>query len=190
MEKALFVLRDLYEDRARDCTACALHTTRKNVVFGIGNFLEPDIAFLGEAPGEEEDLTGYPFQGASGKLLTKMIEAMGTHTLHTYILNTVMCRPPGNRVPTVAELAACAPFMVEQLEAVKPKTVVCLGATATRALLGVNKPLAEMRGKWHEWRGVPVRVTFHPAYLLRCPGMKPEAWKDLKAFMAKLSGSP
>ena len=180
-------LRVLYEDSARDCTKCKLHATRKNVVFGVGHPQRPKVAFLGEAPGAEEDESGHPFIGQAGKLLDKMIDAMGFDRLRdTYILNSAMCRPPDNRTPEADELTECRPFVVEQLRIVQPQYIVCLGTTAMKQLLQTKAPVGEARGKWHAWEDVPVRVTYHPAYLLRMPRMKPEAWKDLQAVMEEL----
>lgn len=177
----------IYEDHAVGCTKCGLAAERKNIVFGTGQPETPLIAFVGEAPGAEEDETGYPFVGQAGKLLSKMVGAMGlSREEQTYILNTVLCRPPKNRAPLPEELAACEPRMVSQLRMVRPKTIVCLGTTAAHALLKTKTPVGKLRGLWHEWEGIPVRVTYHPAYLLRDPKQKLPAWEDLKTVLEKL----
>lgn len=179
-------LQIVYEEHARDCKRCALHETRTNVVFGEGNFLSPKIAFMGEGPGEDEDKLGRPFVGKAGQLLDKMLVAMGISRADVYILNTVNCRPPGNRKPRPAEIEACRPFHVSQLKLVKPAAIVTLGATATDALLGLDRSMTLYRGKWYEWEGIPVRPTWHPAFLLRDPSHKLETWDDLKAVAEKV----
>ena len=168
------------------CVACPLHETRTNVVFGEGNPTRPLIAFVGEGPGANEDLEGKAFVGKSGKLLDKMITAMQLDRTKLYIVNVVGCRPPQNRKPTDGEMDACRGFFVGQLRAVQPRVIVTLGMTATRALLPINRGVNRMRNTWHEWEDTPVRVTVHPAYLLRNPEAKRAAWTDLKAVMARL----
>lgn len=185
----LVALQVVYEKHARDCTACSLHETRTNVVFGTGNSEEPDIAFLGEAPGEAEDLSGYPFTGKSGALIDRMIQAMGYAREDLYLLNTVGCRPPNNRNPTRVEMRACGPHVAAQLRAVKPKTIVCLGEVPAHDLLNLRDSVGEMRKDWYEWQGIPVRVTYHPAYLIRDPRMKTRVWHDLRKVLRKL-GKP
>ena len=136
--------------------------------------------FVGEAPGEDEDLKGEPFVGKAGQLLTKMIEAMGLRRQDVYICNTVKCRPPNNRNPEPEELAACEPFLKGQLASVKPEVIVTLGKFAAQALLREQTPISRLRGQWREYEGIPVMPTFHPAYLLRDPSKKKETWEDLK----------
>ena len=168
-----------------ECTRCKLHKGRTNIVFGVGN-PEARLMFVGEAPGEDEDLQGYPFVGKAGQLLTKMIEAMGLRREDVYICNTVKCRPPNNRNPEPDELLSCEPFLKGQLAAVKPEAIVTLGKFAAQALLREQTPITRLRGQWREYEGIPVMPTFHPAYLLRSPGEKGKVWEDLKQVMKKL----
>ncbi len=167
------------------CTRCGLAEGRKHIVFGEG---APDarLLFVGEGPGRNEDETGRPFVGQAGKLLDAMIEAMGMRRDEVYIANVVKCRPPRNRDPREDEVAACAPFLDRQIELIRPEVIVCLGKPSAHRLLGTTRPLKALRGRWHEYRGIPVRVTYHPAYLLRTPKDKRLAWDDLKAIMARL----
>jgi len=168
-----------------ECTRCKLHKTRTNIVFGVGS-PEARLMFVGEAPGEDEDLQGYPFVGKAGQLLTKMIEAMGMQREDVYICNTVKCRPPNNRNPEPDELLACEPFLKGQLGAVKPEVIVTLGKFAAQALLREQTPITRLRGQWREYEGIPVMPTFHPAYLLRSPAEKGKVWEDLKQVMKRL----
>ena len=183
--KVKLPLLDAVSAELGDCTRCKLHRTRTNIVFGVGN---PDarLMFVGEAPGEDEDLQGFPFVGKAGQLLTKMIEAMGLRRDDVYICNTVKCRPPNNRNPEPDELLACEPFLKGQLGAVKPEVIVTLGKFAAQALLREQTPISRLRGQWREYEGVPLMPTFHPAYLLRSPGEKGKVWEDLKQVMGKL----
>jgi DNA polymerase len=168
-----------------ECTLCKLHKGRHTIVFGVGN-PKARLMFVGEAPGEDEDLQGEPFVGKAGQLLTKMIEAMGLRREDVYICNTVKCRPPNNRNPEPDELAACEPFLKGQLAAVKPEVIVTLGKFAAQALLREQTPITRLRGQWREYEGIPVMPTFHPAYLLRSPQEKSKVWEDLQRVMAKL----
>ena len=168
-----------------ECTRCKLHKGRTNIVFGVGN-PEARLMFVGEAPGEDEDLQGYPFVGKAGQLLTKMIEAMGLRRDDVYICNTVKCRPPNNRNPEPDELLACEPFLKGQLGAVQPEVIVTLGKFAAQALLREQTPITRLRGQWREYEGIPVMPTFHPAYLLRSPAEKGRVWEDLKQVMKRL----
>src|SRR5438094_8820751 len=168
-----------------ECTRCKLHKGRHNIVFGVGN-PKARLMFVGEAPGEDEDVQGFPFVGKAGGLLTKMIEAMGLKRDDVYICNTVKCRPPNNRNPEPDELASCEPFLKGQLAAVKPEVIVTLGKFAAQALLREQTPISRLRGTWREYEGVPVMPTFHPAYLLRSPAEKGKAWEDLKQVMQRL----
>jgi DNA polymerase len=175
---------------ARACTRCVLHVARKQAVFARGNpFAE--LVFVGEGPGAGEDAQGLPFVGPSGQLLDKMIVAMGYHPDDIYICNIVKCRPPENRKPEPAEMAACSPFVTQQLALIKPKVIVALGATAVQGLLpSVTEGITRMRGKWKIYQQtIPVMPTFHPAYLLRVPDAKRDVWNDLKAVMERL-GKP
>jgi uracil-DNA glycosylase len=169
-----------------DCTRCKLSATRKSIVFGVG---DPDAAlmFVGEAPGEQEDLKGEPFVGRAGELLDKMIEAMGWTRDTVYITNTLHCRPPGNRTPQADELSACAPFLAAKLQAIGPRIIVALGRPAANQLLDTDAPISALRGRFHERHGARVMPTFHPAYLLREPDRKRDAWADLKLVIAELA---
>ena len=169
-----------------ECTRCKLHKGRHSIVFGVGH-PNARLMFVGEGPGEDEDLKGEPFVGKAGQLLTKMIEAMGLRREDVYICNTVKCRPPNNRNPEPDELAACEPFLKGQLAAVKPEVIVTLGKFAAQALLRDQTPITRLRGQWREYEGIPVMPTFHPAYLLRSPQEKGKVWEDLQRVMARLN---
>jgi len=171
------------------CQACELAGTRTNTVPGEG-CLNPDIMFIGEGPGADEDAQGRPFVGRSGKLLTKMILAMGYSREEIFIGNIVKCRPPGNRVPTPDEMAGCIPYLKRQIAVIKPKIIICLGATAAKGLVQEKLPIGKARGQWREFEGIPVMLTFHPAYLLRDPRKKAPAWDDLKTALARLGKEP
>jgi DNA polymerase len=155
-------------DELGDCTRCKLCEDRKNIVFGSGN-ANADLVFVGEGPGADEDEQGFPFIGRAGKKLTDIIEkGMGLNReKDTYICNIVKCRPPGNRDPKLEEIAACKPFLEKQLKAIKPKVIVALGKPAASTLLGRTVPITKERGTWHEYQGIKLMLTFHPAYLLR-----------------------
>jgi DNA polymerase len=168
-----------------ECTRCKLHKGRHNIVFGVGD-PKARLMFVGEGPGEDEDLKGEPFVGKAGQLLTKMIEAMGLRREDVYICNTVKCRPPNNRNPEPDELAACEPFLKGQLASVRPDAIVTLGKFAAQALLREQTPISRLRGQWREYEGIPVMPTFHPAYLLRSPQEKVKVWEDLQSVMKKL----
>jgi DNA polymerase len=186
-------LRNL-EERAKVCVKCAhLAATRTQVVFGVGN-PEAELMFVGEAPGADEDKKGEPFVGLAGQLLTKMIGAMGLSREQIYIANVLKCRPDmppgtsGNRKPTPDEMKTCLPYLCAQIEIIRPKVLVALGSTAVEGLLGGKVTIGKMRGKFHEFRGVPLMPTFHPAYLLRNQSMaeKRKVWEDLLQVMEKL----
>ena len=168
-----------------DCTRCALHKGRHSIVFGDG---DPNarLMFVGEGPGADEDAQGLPFVGRAGQLLNNMIGAMGLRRDQVYIANIVKCRPPQNRVPEPVEANTCAPFLFRQIEAIQPEVIVALGATAATYLLGGKSPLGALRGRIHQARGAKLIVTYHPAYLLRDPRQKKEAWADLQLAMAEL----
>lgn len=171
------------ESEARACTACALHRERTQAVFARGTG-SSGLCFVGEGPGADEDAQGYPFVGAAGQLLDRMIAAMGLGREDVYVCNIVKCRPPKNRKPEPEEMAACSPFLTEQLELLAPKVIVALGATAVQGLLGTSEGITRMRGKWKLYRGrVAVMPTFHPAYLLRTPSAKREVWQDLQEVL-------
>jgi DNA polymerase len=184
-ERALRLIR---EDIG-DCTRCVLHKQgRKQIVFGVGN-PRADIMFIGEAPGADEDQQGEPFVGRAGQLLNNMISAMGIRREDVYIANIIKCRPPGNRTPERDECDTCSPFLMRQIAVVKPKIIVALGAVAAKTLLGVNDAMINLRGRLYDFRNTKLAVTYHPAYLLRDPRQKKEAWKDLQMVMNYLGMS-
>ena len=175
------------QSTVESCRACSLCENRRQTVFGLGH-LRAQCMVVGEAPGEQEDASGKPFVGDSGQLLDRMLRALGLSRDATepadaarqvFITNTVKCRPPRNRNPTADELSACQPFLQRQLALVQPKVIIAMGAFAVRSLLGSDEPIGKLRGRLHSWRGVPVVVTYHPAYLLRQPTDKARAWEDL-----------
>jgi DNA polymerase len=180
--KALRIIR---EDLG-DCTRCRLHKQgRKQIVFGVGN-PRARLMFIGEAPGADEDQQGEPFVGRAGQLLNNMIKAMGLQREDVYIANIIKCRPPGNRTPERDECETCSPFLMRQIAAIKPAVIVALGAVAAKTLLAINAPMAELRGHWYDFRGTKLAVTYHPAFLLRDPRQKKEAWKDLQMVMKEM----
>jgi DNA polymerase len=183
-EALLAVRRELGE-----CARCKLAGGRTKLVFGVGN-PGAELAFVGEGPGEDEDLQGEPFVGRAGQLLTKMIEAMGYRREDVYIANVVKCRPPGNRNPEPDEIEACEPFLRAQLAAIGPKVIVALGKFAAQTLLRETAPISKLRGRWFEYGGVRLMPTFHPAYLLRSPAEKGKAWEDLQLVMKELGKAP
>ena len=165
--------------QAATCTRCRLSTGRTQVVFGVGS-AEADIMFVGEGPGQTEDATGRPFVGRAGELLTQIIEAIGLRREAVFIANAVKCRPPQNRKPLPDELAACWPYLERQIELIRPRVLVALGATAAESLLQARKSLTELRGRVHSYRGIPLVVTYHPAALLRNPNWKKPTWDDVR----------
>jgi len=177
------------EEEVRTCTRCRLHEGRTQTVFARGNPRAP-LLFIGEAPGEEEDRQGLPFVGPAGKLLDRMIFAMGLKSDQVYITNIIKSRPPNNREPRPAEVAACFPFLERQIELVRPRIICTLGRPAANTLLGTNLAMGDLRGKWQSYRGIPVLPTYHPAYLLRSPGQKRTAWEDLKKLIIALAEGP
>ena len=168
-----------------ECTRCKLHKTRNKIVFGNGAE-DAALVFVGEAPGADEDRIGDPFVGRAGELLDKMIEAMGWSRQTVYVMNVLRCRPPGNRNPEPDETAACQPFLWASLDCIAPRVVVALGRPAANLLLGRDAPISALRGRFHENRGLKVLPTFHPAFLLRQPERKRDAWSDLKLVMGEL----
>ncbi len=179
----------LIRDEIGDCTRCALHAGRNKIVFGDGA-PTARLMFVGEGPGADEDAQGLPFVGKAGQLLNNMITAMGLKREEVYIANVVKCRPPGNRTPEPEEANTCSPFLFRQIEVVQPQVLVALGATAATYLLGQRQPLAGLRGRVHAFRGMQLIVTYHPAYLLRDPRQKKEAWADLQIAMRELGLKP
>jgi uracil-DNA glycosylase len=169
-----------------DCTRCKLAPLRKNLVFGVGN-PNADLMFIGEGPGADEDARGEPFVGRAGQLLTDIIErGMGIRRADVYICNVIKCRPPENRNPEPDEVAACEPFMLRQIDIVRPKVIVGLGTFAVQAVLKIKTPISKLRGNWHEVRGIRMMPTFHPAYLLRNPADKRLVWADIQEVMKEL----
>lgn len=172
-----------------DCTRCKLHKGRTKIVFGTGNS-KADLMFVGEGPGRDEDLSGEPFVGRAGKLLTDMIKAMGLQREDVYIANVVKCRPPENRLPEKDEITTCSPFLMRQIDTIKPKVICTLGSCSAQTLLQTAQGISKLRGEWFDFRGAKLMPTYHPAYLLRNPAAKPEVWKDLQKVMAVLGLQP
>jgi uracil-DNA glycosylase family 4 len=167
------------------CSRCALCRGRKKIVFGVGN-PHARLVFVGEAPGREEDERGEPFVGEAGRLLDRILFAMGMRREDVYICNVEKCRPPGNRDPKPEEIEACEPFLKRQLAAIRPQLIVTLGKFAAQTLLREQTPISRLRGTWREYEGIPLMPTFHPAYLLRNPMGKREVWEDMKAVLQRL----
>ena len=184
VEERAAALQMVREDLG-ECTRCALHRGRNTIVFGVGN-PAARLMFVGEGPGADEDAQGLPFVGRAGQLLNNMIAAMGLTREECYIANVVKCRPPGNRTPEPEEANTCSPFLFRQIDVVRPQVLVALGATAATYLLGARQPLAGLRGRVHAFRGTSLIVTYHPAFLLRDPRQKKEAWADLQMAMKEL----
>ena len=170
-------LDELSKD-ASSCRLCSLADTRTQVVFGVGN-AQADLLFIGEAPGQEEDHKGEPFVGRAGQLLDRMLHAVGMDRENVYIMNTIKCRPPNNRDPRPDEVQACNLWFEQQLDMIEPKMICLLGRVAAQTVLNTDEPLGALRGRWHDFQGVPVWVTYHPAYLLRSPRQKQKSWQDL-----------
>ncbi len=184
-------LRVLDESQVRDCRKCSLCETRTHTVFGQGS-AQARLMFVGEAPGFEEDRQGLAFVGRAGQLLTRMIEAMGLTREQVFICNVLKCRPPNNRTPAHDEIAACSPYLFEQVRILQPEIICALGAPAAQTLLGTGEAIGRLRGRFHDFRlpgaaaAVPLMPTYHPAYLLRAPGEKRKAWEDLQLIMERL----
>jgi DNA polymerase len=172
-----------------DCTRCALHKGRNKIVFADGS-PTARLMFVGEGPGADEDAQGLPFVGRAGQLLNNMIAAMGLKREEVYIANIVKCRPPKNRVPEPIEANTCKPFLFQQIEVIQPEIIVALGSTAATYLLGAKASLSSLRGRIHHAFNTRLIVTYHPAFLLRDPTQKKEAWKDLQMAMAELGLQP
>ncbi len=171
------------------CIHCPLHQTRTNTVPGQGNERRPEIMFIGEAPGADEDEQGLAFVGRAGQLLTKMIEAMGFTRDQVFIANIAKCRPPGNRPPTPEEMATCISYLRQQIALIQPKVIVALGATAVQGLIN-QTGISKLRGNWFAYEGIDLMPTFHPAYLLRNPPAKKEVWADLQTVLKRLGRKP
>jgi len=183
---------DTLQATVAECRACGLCQGRKNTVFGVGDRQAPWMV-IGEAPGENEDLQGEPFVGQAGKLLDNMLKAIGLGRQAqgpggVYIANTLKCRPPGNRNPEPQELATCAPYLVRQVALVQPRIILAMGRFAVQSLLQTSEPIGKLRGRVHAYQGVPVVVTYHPAYLLRNPADKAKAWADLLLALKTAQG--
>jgi len=182
-------LNRLETEQVRVCQKCGLCRGRTQTVFGGGS-PHAELMFIGEAPGQEEDRQGKPFVGRAGKLLDRMIFAMGLRREEVYITNIVKCRPPQNREPHAEEIEACRPYLERQIELIQPRIICCLGRPASNSLLGYNRSMGELRGNWYSYRGIPVMPTYHSAYLLRSPGQKRKAWEDLKKIVIALQEGP
>ena len=172
-----------------ECVRCKLHEHRNNIVFGEGN-PRAKLVFIGEGPGADEDATGRPFVGRAGQLLDKIIQAIGLKREDVYISNVVKCRPPGNRTPERDEVATCEQFLFRQLALIRPEVIVALGSPAFQCILRTKETITKSRGEWRDWNGIKVMPTFHPAYLLRSPDKKREAWDDMKKVRDYLNSLP
>ncbi len=173
-------LKDL-DDQICECLKCPLGHTRIRFVFGVGS-PKAEVMFVGEAPGADEDAQGEPFVGKAGQLLNKIIDAIGMKREDVYICNILKCRPPNNRDPEPTEMETCSPYLMKQIEILKPKFIICLGRISAQWLLGTNESLSSLRTRIHDWRGTKLIVTYHPAALLRNPNWKRPAWEDMKMF--------
>ena len=177
------------EAKVQNCTLCRLHETRTQTVFGVGD-KNADWLFVGEGPGEQEDLKGEPFVGPAGKLLDEMLRALGLSRLkNVYIANAVKCRPPQNRTPKLDEMETCLPYLLEQVRLIEPNIIVALGKTAALGLLKRDEALAKLRGNVHTFEGIPLVITYHPAYLLRSPAEKKKSWDDLQLAWRIFNGN-
>ncbi|HWN82732.1 MAG TPA: uracil-DNA glycosylase, partial [Candidatus Udaeobacter sp.] len=186
-EARLAKLADLAA-RVADCTRCVLAETRTKVVVGVGT-IDPPIMLVGEAPGHDEDQSGEPFVGRAGQLLTRILGAMQLERAQVYIANVIKCRPPENRNPLPGEITACSPFLAEQIQLVRPRILVALGRYAASTLLRTQQSLASLRGRAHDYQGIPLVVTYHPSALLRYPQYKKPTWEDMQ-FVLKLLEEP
>lgn len=185
-EKKLAALKVLNDKEVIGCTRCdVLVKNRKQTVFGVGN-VDAELCFIGEAPGADEDVQGEPFVGAAGQLLNKIIVACKMQRGDVYICNILKCRPPGNRTPLPDEVANCSSFLERQLDTIRPKYICALGACAAQSLLKTTASIGKLRGKFHNFRDIPVLATYHPAYLLRNPAAKKDVWEDMKLLMRKM----
>ena len=195
MNKEIFSIASAWtelRERVANCTECTLHKTRTNTVFGQGN-VDNRVVFIGEGPGEDEDLQGLPFVGKAGQLLTQILEAGKISREDVFIMNIVKCRPPENRIPTTEEMAKCNQHLESQLALLRPRIVVCLGNTPMRWLLQTTEGITKMRGKWFDWRGTKLMPMFHPSYLLRNQSRaegspKHQTWLDVQA-LKKMMGN-
>lgn len=181
------LLAAMDQNEVKGCPKCILCKTRTNTVFGEGD-AEAQLMFIGEGPGENEDLQGRPFVGRAGELLNKQIAAMGLSREKVFIVNIVKCRPPNNRVPAPDEVAACTPYLERQIEIIRPRVIVTLGLPSTQYMLQTKSAMSKLRGQWHTWRGIKLMPTYHPAYLLRnyTDATRAAVWSDLKQVMSEL----
>jgi DNA polymerase len=168
-----------------ECTRCKLHPHRTQIVFGVGD-PKARLVFVGEAPGADEDAQGEPFVGRAGQLLTKIILAMGMQREDVYICNIIKCRPPGNRTPESEEILACTPFLLKQIQAIRPQFICALGGPAAQTLLRTKEPISRLRGKFYDFQGIPLLPTYHPAFLLRNPYEKKTVWEDMKLLLREM----
>lgn len=176
-------------EAVKSCTKCVLHAERTQTVFARGNG-SSGLCFVGEGPGADEDAQGFPFVGAAGQLLDRMIAAMGIERDDVYVCNIVKCRPPKNRAPEPDEMSSCTPYLTEQLALIEPQVIVALGKTAVQGLFGSVESITRIRGRWRLYQGrIAVMPTFHPAYLLRTPGAKREVWSDLQLVLKQMGRS-
>jgi uracil-DNA glycosylase family 4 len=173
-------------EKLGDCKRCKLSQGRNQIVFGDGSS-RAALMFIGEGPGAEEDLQGLPFVGAAGQLLNNLLSKLGLRREEVYIANVVKCRPPGNRDPEADEIEQCLPFLLAQIEAIKPRVIVTLGRPSTQAVLGTQAPLTRLRGQWHTYGNIKVMPTFHPSYLLRFPRERHKTWEDMQLVMEYLA---
>ncbi len=178
---------DELEAQLQGCSRCPLCEKRRNIVFGVGN-PQADLVLVGEAPGREEDEKGFPFVGEAGRLLDRILFALQLSRQDVYICNVIKCRPPNNRDPQPDEIASCEQFLKAQLAIIRPRLIVTLGRFAAQTLLQSKDPIGRLRGHWHEYQGIPLMPTYHPAYLLRNPAGKRDVWEDMKQVMHRLSG--
>lgn len=181
------LLAQLDADEVSVCTKCPLHKSRTKTVFGVGN-PDSDLVFVGEAPGRDEDLKGEPFVGRAGQLLTKILAAIGFQREDVYIANILKCRPPENRDPAPAEVVECEPYLMRQLQIIEPKAICALGRIAAQTLLKTSRSLTSMRTEVHDYHGIPMVVTYHPAALLRNPNWKRPAWEDVQKLRTLYDG--
>ena len=176
------------EQGVSECSRCELHTSRTQTVFGVGN-TRADLLIIGEAPGRDEDLQGEPFVGRAGQLLNAMLAAIGFQRGQVYIANILKCRPPNNRDPKPEEAEQCRPWLQQQIELIQPKVILAIGRIAAHNLLNTDQSVGAMRGRQHSYAGIPLVVSYHPAYLLRKPVEKRKSWQDLKLVKSLLNGS-
>jgi len=185
-EKKAFTLKEI-RDQLGDCKRCKLHRTRKTLVFGEGNE-KAKLMLIGEGPGYDEDVQGRPFVGKAGQLLTNILHHIGLQRHEVYITNIIKCRPPNNRNPEPDEIESCRPFLLKQIEAIKPQLICALGTFSAQALLQTEAKITLLRGKFYDLSGIRIIPTYHPAYLLRNPEKKKEVWRDMKLIAKTLAG--